>query len=216
MCADMRFLRIWHDEIVRPAFNKAWEDSGLVELRGWSKGRKMKLGVGQGVTHEKMAWTFERVKTALKQGWKKAAVEEWPAWDEGVEGADELRTGVMQRAWDSIVGELTEEKGIGMFKDAVLLGVGRQLIHFGDIGLARIQGTVAEEWDRVVDARFVVPGSFKVVLRSVTGEPLPLEEGEEPETMEEYARKELEDRETEKNALETEERIRQKLASREK
>jgi hypothetical protein len=58
-------LAIWHDEIVKPAFDRAWRDSQLTETYGVSVDTPVRILAAGGVTSVMDALPFSGFKTRL-------------------------------------------------------------------------------------------------------------------------------------------------------
>lgn len=157
---DASFLAVWHDEIVLPAFNTAWKDSGLVE-------------VSIGSFHAKQARSSTGFLAHLKAGSRRMVRDFWPAWCDkpgrGVEGKfSNTRARVFDEAWKSITGMLKGHPGMQEFQDPMLIVVHRGRSDVGcNLSRQEIYQSVGRDWDMNIDARYVMPGSFKVVVENV-------------------------------------------------
>lgn len=172
------FVRVWHDEIIRPAFHRAWEDSGLTEVYGSHSDiqTRSKMAIHQYQYHGKAAIPSQGIINHLKNGATHRVKVHWPAWKDfwgmGYEGKYTAeREKVFDDAWKSIVGMLKDHPTLGSeFRDPVLLVVQTGPIHYNpELGVATIHDNLSREWDKVVDSRYVEPGSFKITLETIIG-----------------------------------------------
>ncbi|KAF2113449.1 hypothetical protein BDV96DRAFT_496538 [Lophiotrema nucula] len=185
---NKKFLTTWHNEVVLPAFNRAWEDSGLTPVfeRGMCKDTLS-------IFHYKMARRADHILEHLDlHGKKKGSTllrEHWPDYDEKyqIDGVKEHnindRWGIFDEAWKSITGML--EGVLPKFEKPVLLLMNKARTDLNpDHGVSKIYEIVGQQWDKNIDSRFIVPGSFRVVLQTVVGGAIPCElsdeEDEEP------------------------------------
>jgi hypothetical protein len=179
------FLKIWHDEIVRPAFNMAWADSGLVSV--WRKplegfpGQRIKVPhTGERFGHEKMARESTGILKLLENGRERRVFEEWPSWvDANSSGSGGIGEGIhttkrrkiYTSAWKSITGMLHDHPQLAEFQDPILVAVHTARADVNvQSNVETIHGLVGRDWDQTVDSKFVVPGTFKVEIRSVVGD----------------------------------------------
>ena len=175
------FLELWHNEIVRPAFNRAWEDSGLIKIYGQTPDFKAQFPVGiEGPTHEMHAVDAQGIIHHLRSGSKHAVHAQWPSWKDfwgpGHEGKfSDTRARIFDYAWKSIVGAVNSYPGMEEFHHPQLLVINRASTELSpDMTVSRMYEMVGQQWDRFVDSRYVVPGSFKVVIKNVIGSPEPV------------------------------------------
>ncbi|KAF2877641.1 hypothetical protein BDV95DRAFT_473994, partial [Massariosphaeria phaeospora] len=179
---DETFLRVWHNDIVKPAFDRAWLDSELVPARGAERdfvGRLSTTGGGRFTGHEARAATG--LIDHLRKGSTAPVRAYWPRWldaaatgagSSGIEGQhSDTRAAVFDAAWASITGMLRDHPEMLDFQDAFLLAVCRGRVDMNPgLPVDGLYANVGEEWDRAVDARYVVEGSFRVVMEMVVGE----------------------------------------------
>jgi hypothetical protein len=191
---DEAFLRVWHDDIVRPAFNSAWEDSGLVDLEG-RRGFLGRSSLTSNARHHAMeAKPVVGFLEHLRNGNKTRVHTTWPAWmdswDHGHEGKfSDIRAKIYDEAWKSITGMLKDYPGMEEFQDPYLLLVSHARTDLNpSLSLARIYEGVGRQWDKYVDSRYIKPGTFKIVLQTVLGDVNPFEAGlDDDEAAEEEA-----------------------------
>jgi hypothetical protein len=175
---DEAFLRIWHDDIVKPAFDRAWKDSGLVAILGAEKDGQTKILPPTGTrTHRDTrpaSGFLARRRNKLNNG--KMVRDWWPVWpsDYWGLGSEGKYTGVRSRmfsaAWEAICGMLRDHPQLPEYQEPVLLAVSRNRVYLSPHLSSRSKyQCVADEWDKLVDSRFVEPGSFKVVFQTVVG-----------------------------------------------
>lgn len=153
---DEAFLRVWHDGIVKPAFDRAWSDSRLCAsykeafpVSGFLRGRR------------------NGAKRVVRAAWPEWH-DEWGAGSEGCFSAQRAR--VYNDAWDAIKGMLRDYPGMEEYREPLLLAVSRVNIHLqGMAGPEVVNTVVGREWDRFVDSRFLIKGSFRVVTEGVVG-----------------------------------------------
>ncbi|KAF2790190.1 hypothetical protein K505DRAFT_377702 [Melanomma pulvis-pyrius CBS 109.77] len=159
---DASFLAVWHDELVLPAFNTAWRDSGLVETSVGSFQRKQGRPSTGFIAH-------------LKAGRRYMVRDSWPAWYDSSSGRVEgkfsdKRAHVFDEAWKSITGMLKDYPGLHEFQDPMLIVVDRGRSYLDcNYSPQEVYQSVARDWDISFDSRYVVPGSFKVVVEDVLG-----------------------------------------------
>ncbi|KAF2656900.1 hypothetical protein K491DRAFT_355316 [Lophiostoma macrostomum CBS 122681] len=178
------FLQVWHDEIVRPAFNTAWEESGLVSvwrkpLEGFAGQRFQVTHTGARVGHERMGREAGGILKMLGSGWMRRVYEEWPFWSGdspsvgggGGEGEGEKRCEVYDSAWTSITGMLRDHPSLREFQDPILVAVHTAHAHLNaQSGVQAIYDVVGRDWDQTIDAKYVVKGTFRVEVRTVVGD----------------------------------------------
>ncbi|KAJ4362974.1 hypothetical protein N0V83_010091 [Neocucurbitaria cava] len=181
------FLRPWHDAIVAPAFNRAWRDSFLTRIHGAEPDGLTRILAPTGTHTSHDALPAAGFLSHLQNGAPTCVRTQWPAWTTdnwglGVEGRDSgARARVLDEAWDAMCGMLKSYPGMEAYRDPVLLAVSRARIYVAgdEMNMAGKVRCVVQEWDKVVDARFVRSGSFKVVFQSVAGVVEVEEENEE-------------------------------------
>lgn len=179
------FLRTWHDQIVKPAFDRAWKDSGLAAIHGAEPDAFTRIPLpspptGTSTCHD--AFPAKGFLARLRSGSRTRSSTSstrtaWPAWTTenwgpGTEGAHSgTRARILDEAWTSICGMLAGHPDLGAaYQDPVLLAVCRARIFVAEeMSTEGKVRAVAQEWDKVVDARFVRRGSLRVVFQSVVG-----------------------------------------------
>lgn len=174
---DEAFWRVWHDEIITPAFNTAWEESGLVELEGAPKDfiGRIKTTPG-GIRHSKEASPSAGFIEHLRKQRRHRVNTAWPSWDDpwsgGLEGQhSSKRAKIYDEAWKSICGMIENHPQMDGVQNPILLVVNRADVHFNmDWSLEMVYQAVGRQWDKCIDARYVKPGSFKVVVETVVGD----------------------------------------------
>jgi hypothetical protein len=175
---DETFLRIWHDDIVKPAFDRAWKDSGLVAILGAEKDGQTRLLPPTGsYTHRDARPASGFLKRRLNQrNGDKMVRDWWPVWPchywgLGSEGKyTDIRSRIFNEAWDAICGMLKDHPQLAEYQNPVLLALSRNRIYLAPRLSSRSKyQCVADEWDKMVDSRFVEPASFKVVVKTVVG-----------------------------------------------
>jgi hypothetical protein len=172
------FLRSWHDEMVKPAFDTTWEESGLVQVRGGYRDMISRItGRFHEITHhKKQARSFAGLLNHLRNEATHQVSMQWPEWADfrgpGYEGSySGKRAHVFDEAWTSIKGMLKNYPGLQDFQDAFLLVVSTERIDFAPtLGSSQLYKVAGEQWDKCVDSRFVCNGSFKVVTSMVLGD----------------------------------------------
>ncbi|KAF1980126.1 hypothetical protein BU23DRAFT_548321 [Bimuria novae-zelandiae CBS 107.79] len=171
---DIRFLSAWHDGLLKPAFDEAWIDSGLVDVwentiggTTWSTTKAAPAA----------ATVFDRFYNATDIWMGRPQHKEWPKWNDpwvyshpqspeklsqGMEGGySDARARVLIEAWSSIQDMLKGWEGQEM-SEPILLAIWRKEFHADDeTSLVQVVG---KEWDAFVDSRFVEPGKFVVHL----------------------------------------------------
>ncbi|KAJ4291611.1 hypothetical protein N0V90_009506 [Kalmusia sp. IMI 367209] len=173
---DEKFLRVWHDEVVKPAFDEAWIRSGLVDV--WEDPKDYKLVTGE--IAPSADETFERFKRL-----KHPQYCLWPAWKDewahshpppgrlahGEEGGfSDRRVDVFNEAWSAMRGILNGREEPGEMSDPVLLAVWMKEAHAGEgVGAENLMNFVGKEWDAYTDSRFVQNGMFVVHVKQEQG-----------------------------------------------
>jgi hypothetical protein len=171
---DEKFWRLWHTEVVKPAFDEAWISSGLVDVwedkvYRWST--------------EKAAPTadqiLDRFYNAPEYRRYRPQHIEWPAWYDpwelatpsspyilpnGSEGGfSDARARVYNDAWSAMQDMLKGGDEPREMSDPVLLAVWEKDVEayelVSDYNLVKKMG---KEWDAHVDARFVENDMFLV------------------------------------------------------
>ncbi|KAK1909665.1 hypothetical protein P3342_007837 [Pyrenophora teres f. teres] len=173
---DEPFLKIWHDDIVKPAFDRAWADSGLVPVSGAHRDSRTKILPPRGVSTSYDALPFTGFRESLRNGNPKSVRTYWPSWQDhsfplGTEGEyTGLRSTIYASAWTSIKGMLKDHPQLPQYQDPVLLALcrGRVFVNAWLNTTDRFRCS-AQEWDKYVDSRWMQQGSFKIVEGVVMG-----------------------------------------------
>jgi hypothetical protein len=174
-------LRTWHDEVVKPAFDRAWKDSSKATTYGAEKSSKSRLLQPNGVHTANDAADSEELLVLLHNHVQESVRVHWPTWSAG---ESDRRAAIMDKAWDAMKGIVEDHPNLADFQDPILLAVGRGEYSFSaQVSSKEMYKDVALEWDKYVDARFVVPKSFDVLMQSVIGF---VDETVEQEESEEY------------------------------
>ncbi|KAL1800850.1 hypothetical protein ACET3X_001192 [Alternaria dauci] len=175
-CLDEQFLKIWHDQIVKPAFDRAWSDSGLTLVHGSSLDTPTRLLPPVGVRTQRDADPASGFLERLRNGKPGAVRDHWPVWRDskwhlGVEGKyTHTRTRIYHEAWSAIKGMLKDHPQMSSYQNPILLAVSRAQIHVNTRLSTNYKfKCIAQEWDRLVDSRFVKPASFQVVFETAVG-----------------------------------------------
>ncbi|ORX94638.1 hypothetical protein BCR34DRAFT_608205 [Clohesyomyces aquaticus] len=175
------FINIWHDAIVAPAFNQAWEDSDLVDLYPNSKSKSALF------LHDTMAHRAIGILKHLENGRRHALSEHWPAFhdpkdEQGREGRfSDKRAEILDEAWKSIKGMLKDNPLLpkGEFEDPILLIVDQSRVDMNaDMSPQQKYQAIGRNWDRWIDSRYLVRGSFKVIVETTLGEKFKLVRGQ--------------------------------------
>jgi hypothetical protein len=173
---DNQFLKIWHDDIVKPAFDRAWRDSGLTLVQGASLDTPTRVLLPTGVRTQRDAHPASGFLERLRNGKPGAVRDYWPAWTDsewhlGVEGKyTSIRTVIYHEAWSAIKGMLKDHPQLSSYQEPILLAVSRAKIHVNPrLSTKNKFKYVAQEWDQLVDSRFVKPASFQVVFETAVG-----------------------------------------------
>ncbi|KAI4696969.1 uncharacterized protein J4E84_000093 [Alternaria hordeiaustralica] len=191
---DPEFLKVWHDDIVKPAFDTAWKDSGLALVSGASLDTPTRVLPPTGIRTSRDAFPASGFLERLRHAKSGAVRDYWPSWKDdswylGLEGKHTgKRTTIYDAAWDAIKGMLKDHPQLSsyqhpMYQEPILLAVSRGVVHVNPrLSTKDKYRYVAQEWDRLVDSRFVKQGSFQAVFETVVGntpEPEEYSEGEE-------------------------------------
>ncbi|KAF2035140.1 hypothetical protein EK21DRAFT_43244, partial [Setomelanomma holmii] len=164
LSTNPEFLRIWHDNIMKPAFDTAWHDSGLAPAYGAAVNGASRILPATGVRTLFAAhpWTGFAFKLQNFQNTGAGGVvhTNWPP----------SSPQVLEDAWMSIRGMLKDYPGLETYQDPILLAVSRAAVHFPmDMSVREIFSHVEKEWEEYVDMQCVVEDSFGVVLETVVG-----------------------------------------------
>jgi hypothetical protein len=151
VATDERFLRIWHNEIVQPAFDCAWLESGLA----------ITYSAGYGGN---TALPSDCALMRIRAGEPECVRVKWPEVPE----QDDRCACVFNDAWETIKSSLKYHPDLSEFQDPILLAVSRGEQNFaGQTGTNDMYTDVAREWKKYIDDRYVDQWSFKVVLQSI-------------------------------------------------
>ena len=179
---DSKFLKLWHDEIAKPAFDTAWEESGMVNAwrkdQGGFHGQRINIPhTGPRSGHERTARTSSGIIELLQNKKLRRVYEPFPAWVDrndarGGEGSlSDTRAKVFDEAWKSMTGMLKDHADLKEFQNPVLVAVYRG---HGEMSTEaendELYRAVGAAWDKTVDSRYVVPGTFRMELRTVIGD----------------------------------------------
>lgn len=155
-----RFLKIWHDEIVKPAFDRAWKDSGLVRIHGATLESGVRILPPKGARTENDALPASDIIRRFRLNSTQIHAQNWPSG----------KPALMQDAWESIAGMLRSYPGLEEFQDPKLLAVYRAVIDLNEkMSTQEWYEIVKKEWDVDVDGEYVVKGSFGVLLKTSLG-----------------------------------------------
>lgn len=77
---DEKFLKIWHDQIVKPAFDRAWKDSGLTSIHGAEQDGLSRVLPPQGTSTARDALPAHGFLKHLRNGTPASVRDFWPAW----------------------------------------------------------------------------------------------------------------------------------------
>lgn len=88
-----------------------------------------------------------------------------------------MRANILHDAWTAMPGMIEGHPDLSDCQKLILLAVCRHHVHYGEQMTAQgIHKDVGLEWDKYVNARYEVPGSFQVVLETVIATEKELEE----------------------------------------
>lgn len=169
------FINIWHDQIVKPAFDCAWRDSGLVPSKGVGAGGLTRILGPTGTRTARRALPAVGFLQRLRNGTEGAVRADWPMWvgdkASGEEGEfADIRVKTYGEAWEAIQGILKDHPDLPGFHDPVLLAVSHQHVHLNNgADVQEHYDVVGAEWDKHADARFINSRSFRVVYEQVVG-----------------------------------------------
>lgn len=177
---DEDFWRIWHDEIVKPAFDEAWISSGLVSV--WEAEDGSWSTVKAGPSAEQVLDRFDNVPEYRRY---RAQHVEWPKWEDlewefssppdtytlskGMEGGfSDRRALVFDETWSAMRDMLKGGDEPREMSDPVLLAVWEKSVRVGEsASVESLAKTVGVNWDAYVDSRFVEEGMFVVHVGEV-------------------------------------------------
>lgn len=163
--------------MVKPAFDEAWVQSGLVDVYKKTEDGTVWVTEKAGPTatevydryyESEYPWLLRpqhRVWPVWSDAW---AYREPPAEDKGtlargIEGGySDKRARVFEEAWSSIQGMLRGDGYPGEMSDPVLLAVWEKEVEAEDAG--SLVRKVGREWDAYADSRYVKEGDFFVHL----------------------------------------------------
>ena len=173
---DEAFLKIWHDDIVKPAFDRAWADSGLVAVSGAHRDSRTSILPPSGTFTPCDALPFIGFLAHLHNGNPNHVRAYWPSWHDpsfplGIEGQHtSIRSTIYASAWTSIKGMLKDHPELPHHQDPVLLALCRGRVFVNAWLKAKDRFCCsAQEWDRCVDPRWMQRGSFKIMENVVMG-----------------------------------------------
>ncbi|PSN69470.1 hypothetical protein BS50DRAFT_664453 [Corynespora cassiicola Philippines] len=173
---DAKFLRVWNDDVVKPAFDAAWAERWNTFIVNRHKGVNRLINAG-GVHREREAWDAKEILKVLARDGNVPLTNEWPEFDDvWIEGKNHAgvetnrRRRIFDDAWRSIRGMVDGHGDLAEFQDPFLLAVSRCGIDF-DLysGWDRIYDEAAIMWDLYVDAGYMNRDSFFVELKTVLG-----------------------------------------------
>jgi hypothetical protein len=155
VATNEHFLTIWHDQIVKPAFDRAWKDSGLVKLYGAEVDGQTRILPPTGVRTNMDALPAKGFMDRLRNGRPGSVSVDWPS----------ANMKVMNEAWQSMTGMIRGHPDLQEFQTPVLLAVYWADIYFTEgLSARKIHRHVGKAWDKWVDAQFAVSRSLRVVL----------------------------------------------------
>jgi hypothetical protein len=159
--ADPSFLKVWHDTIVKPAFDNAWIDSYLVSVRKNKNG----LEGSQPTTKCTAEGSEYIIDKFLLKGKDVSVHREWPDFDVREHFVEDKRVEIFEDAWDGMKGMLKDRIDLAEFREPVLLAIWGLTVK-GEEGVSheRVVECVKQKWSEFADGRFCVDGSFKVVF----------------------------------------------------
>ncbi|KAF2242848.1 hypothetical protein BU26DRAFT_438017 [Trematosphaeria pertusa] len=169
---DEKFLRVWHDEVVKPAFDEAWKESGLVKVHGSERDAIRRLNARPSGT-----WTVcdaepaESILRRLQKGNKASIHVSWPDWtgsSDPTGGAGEegdQRAYIFDEAWISMKGMVDAHPDLAEMQEPFLLAVHRGNVDVVQgMDLVKVHERVGQYWEQFADSRFMTPESFSVDL----------------------------------------------------
>ncbi|KAF2637625.1 hypothetical protein P280DRAFT_521287 [Massarina eburnea CBS 473.64] len=158
--ANPAFLKTWHDDIVKPAFDNAWLDSKLVAHR---QNDSIKGSSPTTACTAKPASHI--IDNYLLKGYNPSIHRVWPDFEVREDWMEDLREEVYGTAWNSILGILADRYDLGSLGDLFLVAVWELEVKGEEgVGAERVVECVKAQWREFTDEKFVVPGSFKVVV----------------------------------------------------
>jgi hypothetical protein len=166
---DPKFLEFWHDEVVKPAFDLAWEESGLVEVHGMPSDVRGTSGRwGEGTWTQCNADPASHFFELLCGDRNKSVHTAWPeysdAWEGGQEGQfSDIRAKLFDEAWTAMKGMVSGYAA--ELQDPLLLAVWDTEASCDDA--AEMVEGMGCLWDVYADSRFVNDKWFTVHLDQV-------------------------------------------------
>jgi hypothetical protein len=176
---DPTFLKIWHDQIVKPAFDAAWKNSGLTRVYGADVSSQTRILPPPGTRTLCDALPASGFLERFRNSNPSAIRDYWPSWSDdwhvGGEGKHSgTRANIYHSAWEAMKGMLKDHPDLSSYQNPILIALCRSEIHVNPRMSTQDKcRTVAQEWDPLIDARFVKPGSFKIVFETVVGTHVP-------------------------------------------
>ncbi|KAH7070951.1 hypothetical protein FB567DRAFT_538993 [Paraphoma chrysanthemicola] len=158
---NANFLRVWHDQIVKPAFDAAWHASHQAPTYGAAIDGLTRIQQPHGVRTAFDARPWSGLAALLQKRGEcvKAVREVWPQDSE-----------LLGQAWTSMTGMLQGFPGLKEYRDPVLLAVGRGRGDRGhDVGGSEVFEKVQGVWSEFGHVHEVVRDSFRVVVETVVG-----------------------------------------------
>ncbi|KAH7382505.1 hypothetical protein DE146DRAFT_623455, partial [Phaeosphaeria sp. MPI-PUGE-AT-0046c] len=116
------FLSIWHDEIIIPAFDRAWHDSNQASTTGAYRDVVMCILPATGLHTHMDAHPFAGFLARLRSNTPGHVSAQWPSGD----------AKVLSEAWAAIKGMLDGHPDLDLFQHPMLLAVQRDEIWFGE------------------------------------------------------------------------------------
>jgi hypothetical protein len=172
---DERFLNIWHDQIVKPAFDRAWKDSGLIPIHGAEVHPMTPIMKPSGAHTDMEALPAKGFIKRLTNGSPGSVSTDWP----------NNKQEVLNEAWLDITGMLKDHPDLADFQDPRLLAVYRAEIHLGEhMSYSEQYRTVCKEWKPLANGEYIEPGTFGVVLETIARQAKAEEDVEAPLTLE--------------------------------
>lgn len=172
---DENFLKVWHDQIVKPAFDRAWKESGLTTVYGADMDSQAHILPASGTHTARDSLPAKGFLQHLRNGNPTAVRDYWPVWNDnwgvGSEGQyTGLRTKIYTKSWEAIQGMLKGHPELPSHQEPILLALCRSKVYVepGLSAPAKLRCT-GQEWDKFVDSRFLKQGSFKAIFQTVIG-----------------------------------------------
>ncbi|KAL1598872.1 hypothetical protein SLS60_008015 [Paraconiothyrium brasiliense] len=179
---DEQFWRVWHTNIVKPAFDEAWISSGLVDV--WEREDTAWITEKAAPTADQVLDRYDNAPSYRRQ---RPQQIQWPEWrdfwefdeepsprtlSKGSEGGFSYRRAlVFDEAWSAMRDMLKGGDELREMSDPILLALWEKAVEVEEpVSADVLIKTVGKEWDAYIDLRFVEKNMFVVHLVEPTNQ----------------------------------------------